>query len=283
MAAITSPRRDVVTHVHRQHETIRRLFDDVRNTAPAERAAAFQPLVRLLAVHETAEEMVVYPALLLAGSAARAVVRERKSEEDAAKNQLADLEGVDASSRQFLTGLDALREVVLEHAEAEEREVFPLLEEHRDKMKDTVVWNVEKGLRLDGPQVGRAIALRSDVYRRMREFLQRYEFLLLPVNQVLPFPASQPYVTEIGGAKLDSYIDWMKSCWYITVTSHPAISVPAGFTDDEPALPVGLQIVGRYRDHLGVLQLPHAFEQETRVGKRRPPPAATAGWVPPRV
>jgi amidase len=149
-----------------------------------------------------------------------------------------------------------------------------LLKEHRDKMKDTVVWNVEKGLRLDGPQIARAMALRSDVYRRMREFMQRYEFLLLPVNQVPPFPASQPYVTEIGGVKLESYIDWMKSCWYITVTSHPAISVPAGFTDDEPALPVGLQIVGRYRDDFGVLQLAHAFEQETQVWKRRPPVAA---------
>ncbi|HKI64445.1 MAG TPA: amidase [Burkholderiales bacterium] len=145
-----------------------------------------------------------------------------------------------------------------------------LLEKHRDKMKDTVVWNTEQGLKLDGPRIARAMALRSDIYRRMREFMQRYEFLLLPVNQVPPFPVSQPYVTEIDGVKLDSYIDWMKTCWYITVTSHPAVSVPAGFTDDEPALPVGLQIVGRYRDDFGVLQLAHAFEQETQVWKRRP-------------
>ena len=150
----------------------------------------------------------------------------------------------------------------------------PLLEKHRDKMKDTVIWNTEKGLGLDAPQIARAMALRSDIYRRMREFMQRYEFLLLPVNQVPPFPTSQPYVTEIGGVNLESYIDWMKSCWYITVTSHPAISVPAGFTDDQPALPVGLQIVGRYRDDFGVLQLAHAFEQETQVWKRRPPVAA---------
>jgi len=149
-----------------------------------------------------------------------------------------------------------------------------LLEKHRDKMKDTVIWNTEEGLKLDGPRVARAIALRSDIYRRMREFMQRYEFLLLPVNQVPPFPASQPYVTEIDGVKLDSYIDWMKSCWYITATSHPAISVPAGFTDDDPPLPVGLQIVGRYRDDFGVLQLAHAFEQETENWKRRPPVAA---------
>jgi amidase len=150
----------------------------------------------------------------------------------------------------------------------------PLLEKHRGKMKDTVIWNIEQGLKLDGPRIARAMALRSDLYRRMREFMQRYEFLLLPVNQVPPFPASQPYVDTINGVKLASYIDWMKTCWYITVTSHPAISVPAGFTGDEPALPVGLQIVGRYRDDFGVLQLAHAFEQETQVWKRRPPLAA---------
>jgi amidase len=149
-----------------------------------------------------------------------------------------------------------------------------LLAQHRDKMKDTVVWNIEQGLKLEGPRVARAMALRSDLYRRMREFMQRYEFLLLPVNQVPPFPASQPYVDTINGVKLASYIDWMKTCWYITVTSHPAISVPAGFTGDEPGLPVGLQIVGRYRDDFGVLQLAHAFEQETRTGERRPPLAA---------
>jgi amidase len=134
-----------------------------------------------------------------------------------------------------------------------------------------VVWNIEQGLAMDLPRVARAMALRSEVYQRMRAFLSRYEFLCMPVNQVPPFPLTQPYVDEIAGVKLGSYIDWMKTCYYVTVTSHPAISVPAGFTRDDPPLPVGLQVVGRYRDDLGVLQLAHAFEQATRFGERRPP------------
>ena len=146
-----------------------------------------------------------------------------------------------------------------------------LLASHRGKIKETVVWNIEEGLKLDGPRIGRAIALRSDIYRRMREFMERYEFLCMPVNQVPPFPVSQPYVDTIAGVKLANYVDWMKTCYYITVTSHPAISVPAGFTDDSVPLPVGLQIVGRYRDDFGVLQMAHAFEQETQVAKRRSP------------
>ena len=145
-----------------------------------------------------------------------------------------------------------------------------LLDKHHDKIKETVIWNIEEGLKLDASRIGAAIALRSALYERMRIFMERYEFLALPVNQVPPFPVSQPYVDSIDGVKLDSYIDWMKTAYYITVTSHPAISVPAGFTTDDPPLPVGLQIVGRFRDDFGVLQMAHAFEQETQVGKIRP-------------
>jgi amidase len=146
-----------------------------------------------------------------------------------------------------------------------------LLEKHRAVIKDTVVWNIEEGLRMDAARVARAMNLRSDLFRRMREFLQRYEFLCLPVNQVPPFAASTEWVREIDGVKMQTYIDWMKSAYFITMTSHPAISVPAGFTGDEPPLPVGLQVVGRYRDDFGVLQLARAFEGETRVADRRPP------------
>ena len=143
-----------------------------------------------------------------------------------------------------------------------------LLKTERARIKDTVIWNIEEGLKLDGPRIARALNLRTRVYHAMRRFLERYEFLLLPVNQVLPFPVTQPYVTEINGVKLASYIDWMKTCYYVTVTSHPAISVPAGFTPE--GLPVGLQIVGRYRDDFGVLQLAHAFERATRFYERCP-------------
>jgi len=88
------------------------------------------------------------------------------------------------------------------------------------------------------------------------------------VNQLPPFPVDQDYPREIAGVKMTNYLDWMKSCYYITLTTHPAISVPAGFTDD--GLPVGIQIVGRYRDDFGLLQFAHAFEQATQVWKRRP-------------
>ena len=89
--------------------------------------------------------------------------------------------------------------------------------------------------------------------------------------QVAPFDVKQRYVTEIEGVPMGTYIDWMKSCYYVTVTGLPAISVSCGFTPE--GLPVGLQIVGRHQDDFGVLQLAHAFEQATLFFERRPPVA----------
>jgi amidase len=144
-----------------------------------------------------------------------------------------------------------------------------LLERDPGALKETIVWNTRYGRALSGTEVGRAAGLRSQIFARMHAFMERYEFLIAPVNQVAPFPIEQEYPTEIEGVAMRSYIDWMQSCSAITVTGHPAISVPCGFTPD--GLPVGIQIVGRHRDERGLLQFARAFEQRTQTGLRRPP------------
>ena len=148
----------------------------------------------------------------------------------------------------------------------------PMLAEHRHQIKDTVIWNTEQGLKLTARELAEAEVKRTALYHRVRTFMERYEFLVLPATQVPPFDVTQPYVTEIEGVALPTYIDWMRACSDITITGSPAISVPGGFTPE--GLPVGLQIVGRHQDDWGVLQLAHAFEQATGFGRRRPPVAA---------
>jgi amidase len=148
------------------------------------------------------------------------------------------------------------------------------LKNHRDLLKDTVIWNAEEGMALSALAVGRAQERRTQVYHQVREFMEDYEFLLCPVNQVPPFDVTTPYPTEINGVEMETYIAWMKSAYYITLTGLPAISVPCGFTDE--GLPVGIQIVGRLHDDVGVLQLAYAFQQATEVWKRRPPVAASS-------
>src|SRR5262245_60284605 len=145
----------------------------------------------------------------------------------------------------------------------------PLLEEHRSDMKPEAIEEIESGRRFSGSDIAKAMIRHGELMDRTRRFQEKYAFLLCAVNQVPPFDATIDWPREIGGAKMDNYIAWMKSAYWITVTFCPAISVPAGFTSD--GLPVGIQIVGRYRDDLGVLEIAHAFEQATDFGRKRPP------------
>jgi amidase len=147
-----------------------------------------------------------------------------------------------------------------------------LLDTRRDQLKDTVIWNVEAGRALSGPDLGRAARLRSALYRLVHDFFTEYAYLLAPVSQVPPFPADVPFPTDVAGTPMRTYIEWMRTCSRITVTGHPAISVPAGLTPE--GLPVGLQIVGGARDDVGVLQLAHAFEAATGYWQQRPPVVA---------
>ena len=137
-----------------------------------------------------------------------------------------------------------------------------------DKLNEYIHWHVQEGRKLTGPYLSRVEAKRSALYQRMRAFMNKYEYFILPVNQVLPFDVNVHYPTEIAGAKMETYIDWMRSAYYISAVGNPAVAVPCAFSAG--GLPIGLQIVGRHHDDWGALQLAYAFEQATNVGKRRP-------------
>ncbi len=142
------------------------------------------------------------------------------------------------------------------------------LEEHPAAFKDTLKREIEEGMRLTAIDLGNAETAHAQLWRRFQSFLEKYEYFVLPTTQLPPFDVNTPYPTEIAGVRFNNYIDWMKSCWYISATGNPAASVPAGFTPE--GLPVGLQIAGRDRADFSVLQMAHAFEQATGFGKRRP-------------
>jgi amidase len=143
-----------------------------------------------------------------------------------------------------------------------------LLAAHSDQLNEYIHWHVEEGRRLTGPYLARVEARRTALYQRLCNFKGEYEFFVLPVNQVLPFDVNTHYPTEIAGVKMENYLAWMKSAYYISVAGNPAVSVPCAVSSS--GLPIGLQIVGRHHDDFGVLQLAYAFEQATNIGKRRP-------------
>ena len=129
---------------------------------------------------------------------------------------------------------------------------------HKALLKDTAVWNIEQGLNLTGAQVAEAQAQTSICFERMQRFLTKYDYFICPVNQVLPFDINTPYPMSIDGVTMGTYLDWMKTAFRITMTSHPAASAPVAFAAN--GMPVGMQIVGHFGCELEVLQLVHAVQ-----------------------
>jgi amidase len=101
------------------------------------------------------------------------------------------------------------------------------------------------------------------------DLLDRFDVLVAPSAQVAPFPVEQEYPTRVGGVDMPHYLGWMRVCSRITVCSHPVAAVPGGFTDG--GLPVGLQLVGRYRGDRRLLDHAAAWERATGLTQRHPP------------
>jgi amidase len=133
-----------------------------------------------------------------------------------------------------------------------------LLAEHPEDFKKSLADNIRAGEHLTGADVARAYAGRTALSERMREFFTTHDLLVLPTSQVPPFPAEQEFPTEINGKPMESYLDWMRACYFITVTGCPAISVPLGHTS--AGLPVGVQLVAPHGADRFLLETAAALE-----------------------
>jgi len=136
-----------------------------------------------------------------------------------------------------------------------------ILDEHADVVRPSLYANMVAGRTLTGPQVGRAAVHRTVLFHRMREFLQTYDALLLPVAPLAAFDARWQYPETVAGEAQDDYLGWMRAVCHVTVTGHPAIAVPGGFSGARS--PIGVQFVGRHRAEAELLALAAGFEEVT--------------------
>ncbi len=143
------------------------------------------------------------------------------------------------------------------------------LTEHRAKLKDTALWELDRGLGLTAMQVHRASVARSDWYRRAAEVFERFDALVLPAAQVWPFDVDVPYPTEIAGKKMDTYHRWMQVVVPVSLIGLPCLSVPAGFGVE--GLPLGLQVFGPRGADERILSIGAAYHDATRWPQNKPP------------
>jgi len=136
------------------------------------------------------------------------------------------------------------------------------LEQHGDKLKPDVIWNIEKGFAVTGEEVARATRFLGRITASLTAFFERYDLLLAPATIVAAFPVEYRTLTECAGVKFDTYIDWLAIVFAVTLTSAPALSLPCGFTKSR--LPVGLQMVGPLRGEAQLLS--HAAALEAELG-----------------
>jgi len=136
-------------------------------------------------------------------------------------------------------------------------------------LSENVRNNVEWGLDLTATDIYRAYTERTRLYLDMVELFETIDILALPTVQVPPFPVDWTWPRDVAGEPQPDYLGWMRSCWYVSATGLPAISVPCGFTPD--GLPIGLQLVGRPHADADVLRVALAFEAANPAWKRRPP------------
>ena len=113
------------------------------------------------------------------------------------------------------------------------------------------------------------MTIRSETFTRVAALLERHDVLAAPAAQVVPFPAEQEYPSEVSGVEMPHYLGWMRVCSRITVSAHPVAAVPAGFTPG--GLPVGLQLVGRWRGDRRLLDHAAAWEAAGGYTARHPP------------
>jgi amidase len=139
--------------------------------------------------------------------------------------------------------------------------IAPYLANPRNRalIKPEALWEYDQAANLSGTQAWHASAQRSALYQQLFALFERCDFLALPSAQVWPFDAAQRWPTHIAGREMDTYHRWMEVVIYATLAGLPCISVPVGF--GPTGLPMGMQLMGRPRGDVAVLQLAHAYEQ----------------------
>ncbi len=142
-------------------------------------------------------------------------------------------------------------------------------DEKRALLKPEAIWEIERGLKLTGPEVFNAAKVRTAWYMELNRLFKQYDFLVMPTSQVFPFIAETHWPKEIAGKAMDTYHRWMEAVVPVSIVGLPTLAAPAGFNAE--GLPVGIQIIGPQQADFAVLQMGHAYDLASQYSKIRSP------------
>ncbi len=140
----------------------------------------------------------------------------------------------------------------------------------RALLKPEAVFEVEAGLKLSAFDITAASTVRTEWYQAIRRLFERYDFLVASTAQVFPFDVTMHWPQQVAGRTMQTYHEWMKAMFLISMSGCPALAAPAGFGDQ--GLPIGIQIVAPVHREFDCLQLAYAYEQATQWTAKRLPP-----------
>jgi len=135
--------------------------------------------------------------------------------------------------------------------------------------------NYEIGAAMSLADAAWAHAEQTRIFRRFQEIYRDYDLVMAPTVPVSPFPWTELYLAELNGKKLRNYYHWLSLTYYVTLVTNPAISIPCG--TDPKGMPFGLQVVGRFRGDIELLNAAQSLEEafKSTPGLARPRPDLT--------
>ena len=141
--------------------------------------------------------------------------------------------------------------------------------ERRPRLKDTAIWEIERGLSLSAMEVHKASLIRSDWFRASATLFEEVDVLVLPSAQLWPFDVNSTFPNEINGVAMDTYHRWMQVVVPASLLGLPVVNIPAGFGPG--GLPNGLQLIGPKGSDARLLQLAQDWHTATNWPQQRPP------------
>ena len=138
----------------------------------------------------------------------------------------------------------------------------------RAELKDSAVWEIERGRQLTALEVHAASEIRSRWFRCAADLFTRYDALVLPTAQVWPFASEIDYPREISGVAMDTYHRWMEVTIPVGLIGLPAVTLPAGF--GAAGLPMGIQLWGARESDPRLLQIAAAYHDNTGWPEKHP-------------